>query len=557
MVWELNAYAAVSILSAVIAGVLAVVVRRQGPHPTRRAFLALMVGLAIWAAGYAAEIGSTQPTIRWQQIAFVGSVIVPTAWLVLAARYSGTDGWLDRRSVTLLTIEPTVTLLLVWTAGYHDLVWRSARTVDIGAVRALDLVFGPWYWVNLIYSYILVVLGIGLILRVFLTGNRLSRNQAGVLFVGATIPLAANVAFTFGVSPLPGFDFTSLSFTVTGVLFAFALFRYRFLELGPVAREVMLDEMGDGVVVLDGDGDVVDYNDPATEILTPPPVSGVSFDDQYPGLSEESQGQTLTTTVDGRPRDYDVRRRTLTNHRGEAVGGLLALRDVTVLKEHQQRLTVVNRVLRHNLRNEMNLVRGYADRIATETDGATADRARDIAVFADDLVALGEQARRIDTTLAGSGAERRPVDAIGVIEDVCKRHREQAPRATITVDAPTRAPVLVGDEGVLASAVSNVIENAIEHADSDEPRVTVTVDSESDVVHIRVADDGPGIPEMERDVLEKSEEAPLEHGSGLGLWLVHWAVSRSGGTLSFAENTPRGSVVTLTFDRADVDDVAL
>jgi signal transduction histidine kinase len=554
MAWELNVYAAVSVLSAAIAGALAVLVWRHGYHPTRRAFVALMAGLAIWATAYAIEIASTQPTIRWQQIAFVGAVVVPTAWLVLAARYSGTDGWLDRRAVTVLLVEPAVTLVLVWTTGYHDLVWRSSTTIDIGAVRTLDLAFGPWYWVNLIYSYGLVVAGLWLILKVYFTGNRLSSKQALVLFVGATVPLLANVAFTFGLSPLPGFDFTSLSFTVTGGLFAFALFRYRFLELGPVAREVMLDEMGDGVVVLDGDGDVVDFNEPGGEILTPSPETGVTFDERYPSLADDEQGRTLTTTVDGRPRDYDVRRRTLTNHRGEVVGGLVALRDVTVLKEHQQRLTVVNRVLRHNLRNEMNLVRGHADSIAAETSGATADRASDIGAIADDLVALGEQARRIDTTLTGSAAGRLAVDAVAVVEDVCRRHREDSPGARLTVDAPERATVLVGTEGVLASAVSNVIENAIEHNDSDTPRVAVTVEDEDDAVHVHVADNGPGIPEMERDVLEKSEEAPLEHGSGLGLWLVHWAVTRSGGRLSFAENTPRGSVVTLTFERAENDD---
>jgi signal transduction histidine kinase len=554
MAWTLNPYVAVSLLSASIAATLAIAVWRHRPHPTRRPFVALMAGLTVWAGGYAAEIGSSNPRIFWQQFAFVGAAVVPTAWLVLAARYSGYDDWLSRRTLGLLALEPSVTLALVWTSSYHRLVWRSARTVPVGAVEALDLLYGPWYWTNLVYSYVLVVVGLGFILRVFLTGSQLSRKQAGILFAGATVPLVANVAFTVGASPLPGFDFTTLSFTVTGVMFALALFRYRFLELGPVAREVMLDEMGDGVVVLDGGGEVVDYNDPATEILSPPPVTGVSFDDRYPTLSGDGQGETLTTTVDGRPRDYDVRRRTLTNHRGEVVGGLVALRDVTVLKEHQQRLTVVNRVLRHNLRNEMNLVRGYADRIATETDGATAERARDVAAIADDLVALGEQARRIDTTLAGSAAERRPVDAVEVIEDVCDRHRERASGATLTVDGPERASVLVGDEGVLASAVSNVIENAIEHNDTEEPRVAVAVECDNDVVHVHIADNGPGIPEMERDVLEKSEEAPLEHGSGLGLWLVHWAVTRSGGDLSFAENTPRGSVVTLTFDRAAIEE---
>lgn len=128
-----------------------------------------------------------------------------------------------------------------------------------------------------------------------------------------------------------------------------------------------------------------------------------------------------------------------------------------------------------------------------------------------------------------------------VVADV----REAWPDAEVTLSAPDVAPVRATDEVLLATAFRNLVENAIEHNDRPRPRVDVAVQDGGRWTAVSVADDGPGIPSMERSVLRSRGEAPLRHGSGLGLWVVRWIVRACGGDLDEEENEPRGSVVTV------------
>lgn len=144
----------------------------------------------------------------------------------------------------------------------------------------------------------------------------------------------------------------------------------------------------------------------------------------------------------------------------------------------------------------------------------------------------------------------------GLLEARCDRTQRYCPGAEIDASLPETQ--LVTAYPLVASAVTNVIENAIEHNDSQPPEVAI---ESEEVYHdgtrhvaLRVADYRPGIPERELGVLERGYETPLEHTSGLGLWLVQWIVTKSGGEVWFGENDARGSIVFLRFERAETSE---
>ena len=214
------------------------------------------------------------------------------------------------------------------------------------------------------------------------------------------------------------------------------------------------------------------------------------------------------------------------------IGGyLLTLRDETRRDRYEQRLRVLTRVLRHDLRNELNVVHGYADVIADE-GGDAAGYAERIQRSAERLASLGTRVRGVDETLRRTDHGGRPVDVASVVEEVADRARDRFPKMTVAVDAD--GPVAYADE-LLATAVWNVMENAGRHHDGDQPTVSITLSGGADTVELRIADDGPGIPAEDREAVESGHETQLRHASGLGLWIVRWIVDGVDGELSFVD----------------------
>lgn len=233
---------------------------------------------------------------------------------------------------------------------------------------------------------------------------------------------------------------------------------------------------------------------------------------------------------------------------GVLLGTALELRRANKDKtELYQRNVVLNRVLRHNIRNDMNVILGYAHRLERADNGSHDDLVEPIRRKAQDVVELSKSARRIDSldTATNDG----PIDAVRVINDRLRVARSSYPGVGFDVDLPEAAWVDAGP--MFASVVDNIIENAIEHNDQ-EPAISVAVSGrEPGTVSIRIADNGPGIPPGERVVVTDDLETPIEHGTGLGLWLVRWFVDTYDGELRLEENEPRGTVVTIRLPAAE------
>jgi PAS domain S-box-containing protein len=218
--------------------------------------------------------------------------------------------------------------------------------------------------------------------------------------------------------------------------------------------------------------------------------------------------------------------------------------DITERKERELHLRVIDRVLRHNLRNDLNVVSGHAETIAESADAPTARLARAIQSQSERLLQTAEKERAIVDLLSSEPAYET-VALEDLVSDAAEWAGRHFPEATVEVEGPEPHRVRVTDR--FGRALRELIENALRHGDVDPPRVIVRVESRGDRVAIQVIDDGPAIPEMVVGVLTgEGDIEPLYHGSGLGLWLVHWIVRRSGGELSFEETAVGGNEVTIT-----------
>lgn len=214
------------------------------------------------------------------------------------------------------------------------------------------------------------------------------------------------------------------------------------------------------------------------------------------------------------------------------------------LRESLQQMQVIDRVLRHNLRNQMNVVLGNARAIAGDADEKTAELASNIVEEGERLLETADKERRITAILSEPPSTER-FDVVDLVDTLVTHATETYPHADISVTAPADLEVVASQH--LGRAINELTTNAIEHSDRDHPAIEITISDQGGMADIAVADDGPGIPKMERDIIsEAAEMGPLYHGRGLGLWLVKLVVRDSEGTLEFEGNEPRGSIVRIS-----------
>jgi len=510
------------------------------------AFALMMLSMAVWSGAQTLAVVSTDPQTRLvlERLKWIGIVTAPPTFLLFAGRYAGYDRWTTRRRLGVLCLSSAVVLAGVW-LNPGELVWIDPTVEVVGGVTVLQYEPGPMYWVSVAYAYVLGVPATTMLAGLALTGDDLYLGQTVSVLVGSVVPLIAGGLSAVSVTPMT-LDLTPVAFAVTGIAFAYALVRHDFLAVVPatrrIGRDAVVRNMRDGVVVVDERDRVIDLNPVAERVLgadrstllgrSVADLSGVErVDDGFGGDVQTPGGQLYE--ADSAPLLAVEQRR---------LGAVITLRDVTELRTRQQRLTVLNRVLRHNLRNDMNAIEGYATILADRYEARPAEQVREVST---DVVDLADKARQIERVMARRGETRAaPAGALAesVVADVAARHD-----AAFTVVTPEPS-VHVPGRGILRPALENVVENAVEHNDADDPTVEVLVEvtgGDEPAVVYRVADDGPGIPPQERRVLLEGTETPLAHGSGLGLWLVYWAIESLDGTVAFEDSDPRGSVVTL------------
>lgn len=236
-----------------------------------------------------------------------------------------------------------------------------------------------------------------------------------------------------------------------------------------------------------------------------------------------------------------------------------------------QQTSVLHRILRHNLRNSCNVIAGNAELIAAHVEEGDGEGEADDEEGADDeevstatgqgqraseecLDTIRSQTERLATITEKTRLLRdlvldeqpdQTVDLAAVVADRVEAARERYPEASFDVAAP---PALqIETDPRIETAVDELLENAVEHNDRDRPSVAVALERRADgVVHLEVSDDGPGMPEMERAVLEEGMEGPMFHSEGLGLWIARTVVDNVGGEIQIVDNEPRGTKVRVS-----------
>ncbi|UWG46685.1 Signal transduction histidine kinase, contains PAS domain [Halanaeroarchaeum sp. HSR-CO] len=539
-------------VAAALASFASVPRARQIEHEdTRIGMTGLLVSTGLWAAATAGYFLVPNPRIaEWIYVfGLVGAFTAVGAWVYFAAAYTARPP----RRAPFRWVAVAVYLAVVGsklTNPIHNLYFTAAPAST--PFQHLAVQYGPLYWVVLGLSYVLAAIGFFMLLEMFHHAGTNTRPLA-ILVALTALPVSMDLIAIVHPSLLAvTYEPIGVAAFAIGVLF-FYFERFQAVQLA--------GDIDDPVLFVDLDGCVRDYNQAARDLF-PAVASGVGdpLETAAPALAAALDDGTDTVTLDRNSQTEYYHVSTMPFGTDETVTSrLVVLNDVTDTRRHQaelerisEQLAVLNRVVRHDIRNDMNVILGWSEQVRDHVDADGRDALERIRETARHVVQITTVARDFVEALTNADEpDLRPVDLQQSLTVEIESLRESYPEVEVDVTLPDRSVSVQANE-MLSSVFQNVLHNAVQHNDHDEPTITVSASVDGETATVRIADDGPGIPDGRKtEVFGKGEMGLDSSGTGIGLYLVVQLVEQYGGEVWIADNEPRGAVFVIRLPLAD------
>ncbi|MFC7072823.1 histidine kinase N-terminal 7TM domain-containing protein [Halovenus rubra] len=535
-------------LCLVTAGITAGVLKIAWSYRDRRAarlWIGTVAAIGIWVLSYGLGLLIFDPSLRqlFEIPLWLGATASIPLLLAFALEYTGRGDLVRSPWMYALGIVWVGIGLLYATNPHHHLMWTDYRLSPV--FGAATVAFSPRIGLQVAHAlaYLTLTLASILLLDAIVNYGSVFRKQAVAVLVGVSLPSIANIVWLFNLGPVPQFNLTPVAFSLTAVAGMYAFFVEEMFDLSPAVRrfgeQAAIDDLGSPVAVVDIEGRLLSLNGAGEQLF------GITTDQalttQLATLTDEDielspSRQLVTQSVGNRRRDFEVAISTVNDSTGQLIGYTIGFTDITDERHRRQQLEVVNRFLRHNLRNDMQVVRGRVEIIGEQANEVVDDDIDIVIDQIEDLQSISEKARK--ATAAFEDLIPSPVAVNELLGAVQQQFESDA---RITVDTEDMLTIST-DEQILKLIVRNLVENAVEHGvsgsiDRNQADINNRVEimlqgsATNDGVRIIVSDDGPGIPGHELSPLKDERETALEHGSGLGLWLVQWGVETLGGEM--------------------------
>lgn len=543
---------------------------------TVRWFAAMMFCSAIWAICYALELASytLNQMLFWINMEYIGISFLPATWIIFTIKFIGKDEWLTRKNLFLIFLFPFITYLLVWTNPWHHLHYEHTSLDDSGPFPLLSIKPGVWYRVHTVYFYFLLIWGLSLLIHKFRKADPVYKRQNILIIVGAFIPWFVNLIYLLGLRPYKHIDLTPHAFIATSIVISFGLLRFKLFDILPLAREKIIEEMREGVLVLDFNTRVADLNPAMKKFLSlrSAEIIGKTLHEIIP--SEASilhkaintrQNNVLEVKVNNQlqTRIFEVTVTPLLEQKNGYSGTVLTFWDITERKQAEEKLKAqakellaLNKlkdqlfsIISHDLRSPL---ASLIDILNTVEEGEISDEE-----FKSFLPALSENVGHTSTLLEnllywsksqlnGETITPESFDLNALTQKKLAFFEKKALEKCVRLENHVKENTcLMADKNMVEIILRNLIGNAIKFSKQNDV-VSISAQVDNGVTTVCVSDTGVG---MESEILEKLFSPELvttrgtfeEKGTGLGLKLCKDFIEKNNGKIWAESMVGKGS----------------
>lgn len=582
---ELNLYVIAIWITAVLAlivGLYAIRHRHDGDWTSP--FIVVAFCVAWWSFWYGMEIATPDLATKtiWAKLEYIGVAIVPIAWFIFAIRYTGRTRWWTRERQLALFIVPIITILVVLTNDFHHLNWATVALDTSGQFAVMDVSYGVWFWIHSIYSYTFILAATVVFIQGYFRSPSAYRRQHATLLIGVLIPWISNAIYLSGLTPFPNLDLSPFGLALSTLLVGFSVFGLGLFDIVPVARRVVVDNMKNGMIVLDLNYQIIDANPAAEAVfqhegLIGKPIAEVLH--EHPEIMESFRGVDIAVTeieviINGEWHVFEIHVSLIQNKRGHLNGRLIVFYDITkrkaieaALAQARDEAVEATRVktellarVSHELRTPLNVILGYTEMLQEGLYGELTPAQWDPThKIIESTTFLTKQVNEIlDISRLEIGQLELELDWFDLtilVERVYSQMKVLADarnlQLTYRIDTQLNGEIY-NDSGRIEQVLLNLVGNAIKF--STQGAVTIEACLQDDAHWVlQVIDEGSGIPESAHTLIFEpfrrvdSSLMRTQVGTGLGLAIVKQLVTLMQGRVELKSQVDSGSTFIIIF----------
>lgn len=537
---------------------------RKSPEVKYLVYLEFFV--AVWAFTYCMEFATydLSTKIFWSKMSYLGIAFIPVFYYLFTTAYSQKSKFIQSQNLFLLFIIPLITIFLIITNDKHHLVWSNVYADPVKNLA--HYVHGPWFWLFFAYTEILIFIGLYNLVRSIFKFTAYYKSQIGILLIASFFPIVGNLMYITDVSPYPGFDWTPVSFVLTGLIIALGIVRYRMFNLVPTAKAKLLDIMNDGVIVVNSGGFIEDCN-PAvykifnrqyqTFIRTPFNLAFKEYETLIEGLDKKLASVDLEITFNNVVKYYQVNISPVYRNHNHS-GSLLLFHDITNVREAEEELKHTNKQLLYEIEKREKLIAeldSFAHTVAHDLRNSlgsifSASEIMEEIISQNDKNLLFELTNLINDSAGKSiqitkellllaTTDKQDIDIHKlnmnvVFSNAMKQLSELIKKSKAEITFPSEWPEAVGYSPWVEEIWTNYISNAIKYGGAP-PKVEIGAEKvKNGEVRFWVKDNGKGLdPEDQKKLFNNFVrlDPRKAEGYGLGLSIVKKIVQKLNGNV--------------------------